>query len=96
MAAWKVTLDRRGVGALLKGTEAQTMVNSAAYKGADAAQSAMPSDDELPDAVRVDEYTTDRGAAAIVLAHPRAGQIEAKHGPLSAAARAIGVPITRR
>lgn len=85
---WKVTLDRAGVGRILKGAAARRMVNTAGQRAAAAARGALPA--EYAGDVRLDEYTTDRGAAAVVLAHPAARGIEAKYGPLARAARAAG------
>lgn len=87
-AVWKVTLDRAGVGRILKGPATRRMVNAAGQRAAAAARSALPA--EYAGDIRLDEYTTDRGAAAVVLAHPAARGIEAKYGPLGRAAGAAG------
>lgn len=90
---WKVELDRAGVGAILKSAEAHEMVNDVAGSVASNAAANVPS--KYDDAtVRVDEYTTDRGAAAVVLEHQKGAGIESKYGPLSKGAASAGVKVT--
>lgn len=90
---WKVELDRGGAGAILKSAEAHNMVNDAAGSVASNARANIPG--KYDDAtVRIDEYTTDRGAAAVVLEHQRGAGIESKYGPLSKGAAAAGVKVT--
>lgn len=84
---WTVELDRAGIGAILRGPEARAMVNSAAAR--------VASNITLPDVqgmVEVRPYTTDRGAAAVNVLHPRAVGLQAKHGFITAAAAAAGLP----
>ena len=87
---WKVTLDRAGVGAFLKSGEVSDMVNSAAGRIADGVRSRLPDDEGE---VVVESYTTDRGAAAVIVRHPRAVGLQAKYGIITAAASAIGVDV---
>lgn len=90
--AWKFTADRAGIGAILKGPEARAMTNGVAKSVAANAQAAIPG--KYADAtVRVDEYTTDRGAAAAVIEHPRGAGIEAKYSPLRSGAASAGVKV---
>jgi len=43
--------------------------------------------------VTVKEYTTDRAAAAVTIAHPAGLAIQAKHGALTKAAAAVGLEV---
>jgi hypothetical protein len=83
-------LDRAGVGRILKSQDAAAMVARAAQKIASDAEasSGMPVD--------VDEYTTDRAAATVVIAHPGGMAEQAKHGTLTRAAAAIGAEVRSR
>lgn len=92
--AWKVTLDRAGIGAILKVGEVPAMVNRAAESIASGVRARMPNDGEGE--VVVERYTTDRGAAAVVVKHPRAVGLQAKYGILTNAASAIGATVRGR
>jgi hypothetical protein len=46
--------------------------------------------------VDVEDYTTDRAASAVVIAHPAGLGMEAKHGTLTRAARSAGLPVKPR
>ena len=85
---FKVTLDRGGVAAILKGSASASMVNDAV--GKIAANVDVPSGGK----VITDAYTTDRAAGVVILAHPLGAAIEAKHGLLTKAAAAAGVEVT--
>jgi hypothetical protein len=50
--------------------------------------------EDLP--VKVDEYTTDRAAASVTLAHPAGRAVQAKHGLLTRAAASVGLEVTQR
>lgn len=89
---WSVELDRAGIGNLLKSGGIPAMTNAAAERIADGARSRMPND--VPDAdVVVEQYTTDRGAAVVIVRHPRARGLQAKYGILTRSAQAIGVSV---
>lgn len=90
---WKVKLDRAGVGAILKGSDARKMVDSVADTINTAAAANIPAQFQGA-RTRVDKYTTDRGAAAVVLEARRGVSIEAKYAPLRNGARAAGVKVT--
>ena len=90
MSQYRVTLDRAAVGAFLKGPEVRAMVDDAAERIAAGARSRGAKD------VVVERYTTDRGAAAVVVRdHDAVGQ-EAKRGILSGPAQGIGAEVRGR
>ncbi|GAA4680494.1 hypothetical protein [Nocardioides nanhaiensis] len=91
---WKVQLDRAGVGAILRTGEVPAAVNATAETIASGVRSRLPSDG-LGDVV-VERYTTDRGAAAVVVRHPRAVGLQAKYGILTSAASAAGLTVRGR
>lgn len=79
MSEVKVTLNRKNVGALLKSPEFAAMVNKAAH--------AVAAD--IGDEAKVDEYTTDRKAAAVsVPAH-----LQATEGALTRSAGKLGLEV---
>lgn len=93
--ALTVKLDHGGIAAVLKSAE----VAAAVREMADEVAANATSDDavlrhEVP--VRVTDYTTDRAASAVTLAHPAGVPIEAKHGVLTRAAGAAGLEVTER
>lgn len=90
---WKVTLDRAGIGNVLRTGELPNLVNRTA--GQIAAAVSLPRDGKDAD-VTVESYTTDRGAASVVVRHPNAVGLQAKHGILTAAAASVGLTIRRR
>ncbi len=92
---WKVQLDRQGVGAILRSPELSTAVTGLARTVASNVMARLPSDRYDADVV-VEPYTTDRGAAAVVVRHPQARALEAKFGILSNAAAAAGLSVRRR
>ena len=88
---WKVTLDRAGVGNILRRGELPALVNATAGRIADNARARLPNDG-LGEVV-VEPYTTDRGAAAVVVKHPQAMGLQAKYGILTAAAGSVGLSV---
>jgi hypothetical protein len=82
--------DVAGIGRILRSADAAAMVRGAAERvAADAeASSGLP--------VEVEEYTTDRAAAAVVITHPAGLAEQAKHGTLTRAAAAIGLEVRAR
>lgn len=86
----RVTLDRGAVGAFLKGPEVRAMVDDAAERVASGARARGAKD------VVVERYTTDRGAAAVVVRDRDAVGQEAKHGILSGPAQGIGAEVRGR
>ena len=83
MAQWKVELDIKGIGEILKSKEVADLMNSTAQKVAAAAG---------PDA-EVERYTTDRQAAAVVVKDRDAAGKQAKTGFLTRAAAAAGLEV---
>ncbi len=82
-------LDYKGVGELLKSDEIAKAVNAAA-----AAIAAIVDVGSVTEAqVTVREYTTDRRAAAVSIAHPAGLAIEAKYGALAKAAASVGLTV---
>ncbi len=83
----RVTLDRKGVGAILRSSEVRDMVNDAAEQIAAGARARGAQD------VVIEHYSSDREAAAVVVRdHDAVGQ-EAKRGILSGPAQAIGAEV---
>ena len=82
--SWKVELDRAGIGAILRSPEAAKLANEAAAKVA----ANIRGDTEI------EPYTTDRAAAAVVHKDRDAAGQQAKHGTLTAAAAAAGMPVS--
>lgn len=87
MARLRVQLDRAGIGAILRGSDARALVNGAAQSVAAGVR--------VPDGGRVEisEYTTDRAGAAVEVIHPKAAGLQARDGILTAAAAAAGLQV---
>ncbi|MFV8127541.1 hypothetical protein [Streptomyces syringium] len=82
-------LDTAGVREILRGPEVRTLVDTVAAEVAASARAVVP--DGVPVLVRA--YTTDRGAASVVIAHPRGMALQAKHGVLTRAAGAARLEV---
>ncbi|ADG97631.1 conserved hypothetical protein [Segniliparus rotundus DSM 44985] len=101
----KVTLDKQAVGELLK-TRFGKLVDQAAERIASQVRSdpavialsatITEGSAQAEELVQVDAYTTDRQAAAVVLAHPAGLAVEAKHGVLTRAAKDAGLQVAVR
>lgn len=96
----RVSLNHAGIARLLDSDEVRKMVNDAAEKVAAQVrrQSIEVGDQdggkhERPLPVRVNEQTTDRARAQVVLAHPSGLAVQAKHGALTKAAAAEGLEV---
>lgn len=87
---WKVRLDRAGVGGVLRSPAAHKLTGEAARRVAAGVTRVDPT------LVVVEPYTTDRGAAAVVVRDPQAVGLQAKYGILTAAARAAGLKVRAR
>lgn len=83
-------LDHKGLSTALR-TQFAEMINAKAEEIATTVR-AIINDAEVP--VEVDEYTTDRNAAAVVIAHPRGVSLQASMGALSRAAAQYGLEVT--
>ncbi|MDL9938685.1 hypothetical protein QSJ18_18215 [Gordonia sp. ABSL1-1] len=81
-------LDRKGVSFILKNRCADA-INALAESIAEQVRDAH---DDVE--VEVDEYTTDRGAAAVTIADPRGRQLQASDGALTRAAARFGLEVT--
>ncbi|URP21167.1 hypothetical protein SEA_FRANCOIS_15 [Gordonia phage Francois] len=83
-------IDTRAIAKIAKGAAAQRVATSAAEKVAAEVRSEVAAAGGDPDQVRVDEYTTDRRAAAVVAP----ADVQATNGVLSRGSNAAGVHIT--
>ena len=98
--ARNVRLNSRGVLEQLKSAEVRREVNKLAEEIARIAKmngplvQGVPGDVVLP--VKVEEMTTDRARAAVVIAHPSGLAVQAKHGLLTRAAAQAGVEVKSR
>ncbi|AWY06511.1 neck protein [Gordonia phage Trine] len=83
-------LDRRGVGQLLKGR-----LGDAANKAAEDVAAAVR--DKYPDLpVDVEKYTTDRGAASVMVKDSTARELQVREGLLTKAAARVGLEVKAR
>jgi len=92
MAEKVFRLNRAGVGRILKSAEVAKMTTDTASAVGAAVRSQVGPDVE----VRVDPYTTDRGAAAVVIAHRHGAAMQARDGTLTRAAAIVGLTVTSR
>lgn len=88
---YKVVLDRAAVGRILTTGALPNAVTALANTIASNVR--LPAGDGE---VVVEPYTTDRGAAAVVVKHKNAVGLQAKHGILTTAAAAAGVQVKAR
>lgn len=82
------------LAAVLKSADVAALVNPVVHEIAAKAQHTTTSGVDLP--IVVDEYTTDRRAASVTIAHPAGLATEAKHGTLTKAAAAAGLEVRSR
>lgn len=87
-------LDRAGLRAILKSGEIASEINQLAGQIAANAQHTTQDGVELP--IKVDQYTTDRRAASVTIAHPAGLATQAKYGTLTKAAAAVGLEVRER
>lgn len=85
----KLQLDSAGIGEILKGPEVRELIDGLAERVAADARARIPS--SAP--VEVRGYTTDRGAATVVIAHREAMGWQARTGVLTRAAGAAGLEV---
>ncbi|MGB3301781.1 MAG: hypothetical protein WBA98_03745 [Gordonia sp. (in: high G+C Gram-positive bacteria)] len=88
----KFRLNRKGVAEVLR-SQCGDAVNALAEQVAAAARSEI-GDDSVP--VEVNQYTTDRGAAAVVIAHPSGAELQARGGVLTRAASSAGLEVVAK
>jgi hypothetical protein len=77
--------------ALLKDPGIASVINGLAQSVAVNARYTTSDGETLP--VVVDQYTTDRRAASVTIAHPAGLAVQAKHGVLTRAASAAGLEV---
>lgn len=92
MARARIRLDHPGMAEMLRSGEVADAVSGlaesvAGHARADAAITRHGAD------VVVADYTTDRAATSVTIAHAAGIGIEAKHGPLTRAAGAAGLQV---
>ena len=92
MAKRPFRLDKRGVGQLLKGDLGRA-ATAAAHKLADQVRSEYP---DMAADVDVEEYTTDRGAASVMVKNSRARELQVREGLLTKAAANVGLEVKSR
>lgn len=86
--------DHGGFRQILKSRELAGEVNQLARRIAAGAQHTTSKGETLP--IVVDEYTTDRAAASVTIAHPAGLATQAKHGTLTKAAAAVGLEVREK
>lgn len=92
MSRFSVRLDHEGIAAMLKSAEVREAVHTLAERAA-AAVRADPSVVRHKAPVRVADYTTDRAASSVTIAHAGGRGMEAKHGSLSRGAAEVGLDV---
>lgn len=86
--------DRGGYRHVLKSQELAAEINQLAERIAANAHHTTQAGVQLP--VVVDEYTTDRAAASVTIAHPAGLAAQAKHGVLTRAAASVGLEVKEK
>ncbi|MBT2477646.1 hypothetical protein [Streptomyces sp. ISL-94] len=82
-------LDAAGVREVLRGPEVRDLVDGLAQQVADNVKVLVPSGTPI----EVRKYTTDRGAATVVVAHVQAMAWQARDGVLTRAAGFVGLEV---
>ncbi|MFJ3878066.1 hypothetical protein ACIPW5_11460 [Streptomyces sp. NPDC090077] len=82
-------LDAAGVREILKGDEVRSLIDGLASNVADNVKALVPSGTTI----EVRPYTTDRGAATVVVANPQAMAWQARDGVLTRAAGFAGLEV---
>ena len=82
-------LDRKGVSQLLKGDLGRSATD-AAHKVADQIRADYP---DLAADVDVEAYTTDRGAASVMVKDSRARELQVREGLMTKAAAKVGLEV---
>lgn len=85
----KFELDTAGVREVLRGQEVRDLIDGYAAKVADNLKALVPSG--VP--IEVRKYTTDRGAATVVVADVRGMAWQARDGIVTRAAAAAGLEV---
>ena len=82
-------LDRKGVSQLLKGDLGRAATDDA-HKVADQIRADYP---DLAADVDVEAYTTDRGAASVMVKDGRARELQVREGLMTKAAAKVGLEV---
>jgi hypothetical protein len=82
-------LDSRGVREILRGEEVRTLIDGLAGEVAANVRALVPAGTQI----EVRGYTTDRGAATVVVADPQAMGWQARDGILTRAAGSAGLEV---
>lgn len=85
-----VRLNRKGIGTLLR-DDLGKAATAKAHEMADEIRNKYP---DLADAVDVEEYTTDRGAASVMVKDGAARELQVREGLMTRAAAAVGLEVT--
>lgn len=85
-----VRLNRKGVGTLLR----DDLGKAATAKAHELANTIRANYPDLADTVDVEEYTTDRGAASVLVADSSARELQVREGLMTRAAAAVGLEVT--
>ncbi len=89
MAKVTLKLDKRGIAQMLKSPAVAAVVHAAA-------EDVAARVDAHGRPVEVRDYTTDRAASSVSIAHPAGLGMQAKYGTVTAAAAAAGLETTAR
>ena len=87
-----VRLDRLGMSMMLKQSEVRSEVTSLAEAVGNSAR-ANEGVTKHSAEIKVEHYTTDRAASAVLIKHPIGMGIQAKYGALTQAASAQGLEV---
>ena len=91
MARNQLRLDSPGILEMLQSSDVALVIAEAAESVASGVRETAHGGETIP--VVVDEYTTDRAAAGVTMAHAAGIGMEAKHGSLSRAAEGAGLEV---
>lgn len=91
MATNGFRIDRAGVSEILK-VQCAPVINEITEQVADAVRADVR---DVGDDIEVEmqSYTTDRGAAAVTIAHPLGLELQATRGSITKAAAALGLEV---
>lgn len=87
-----VRLDRVGMAQMLKSQPVRAEISNIAQAVGSTARSDEPVVRHAAE-VKVEDYTTDRAASAVLIKHPIGMGIQAKYGTLTRAASAQGLQV---
>lgn len=87
-----IRLDRAGMSMMLKQAEVRSEITSLAEAVGNAARSNEGVAKHEAE-IKVEHYTTDRAASAVLIKHPIGMGIQAKYGALTQAASAQGLQV---